>query len=63
MKKFYKLSMILLPLLVGNVALINLIFYLSNQKTFMNTIFNTVFFLLGYSVGIRNILELMKETN
>ncbi len=63
MKKFYKLSMILLPLLVGNVALINLIFYLSNQKTFMNTIFSTVFFLLGYSAGIRNILELMKETN
>ncbi|WP_314730157.1 hypothetical protein [Peptostreptococcus stomatis] len=63
MKKFYKLSMILLPLLVGNVALINLIFYLSNQKTFMNTIFSTVFFLLGYFVGIRNILELMKETN
>lgn len=55
--------MILLPLFVGNGALINLIFYLSNQKTFMNTIFNTVFFLLGYSVGIRNILELMKETN
>ncbi|WP_314971436.1 hypothetical protein [Peptostreptococcus stomatis] len=63
MKKFYKLSMILLPLFVGNVALINLIFYLSNQKTFMNTIFSTVFFLLGYFVGIRNILELMKETN
>lgn len=63
MKKFYKLSMILLPLFVGNVALINLIFYLSNQKTFMNTIFSTVFFLLGYSVGIGNILELMKETN
>lgn len=63
MKKFYKLSMILLLLFVGNVALINLIFYLSNQKTFMNTIFSTVFFLLGYFVGIRNILELMKETN
>mgnify|MGYP000923377528 FL=1 len=63
MKKFYKLSMILLPLFVGNVALINLIFYLSNQNTFMNTIFSTVFFLLGYFVGIRNILELMKETN
>lgn len=63
MKKFYKLSMILLPLFVGNGALINLIFYLSNQKTFMNTIFSTVFFLLGYFVGIRNILELMKETN
>lgn len=63
MKKFYKLSMILLPLFVGNVALIDLIFYLSNQKTFMNTIFSTVFFLLGYFVGIRNILELMKETN
>lgn len=63
MKKFYRLSMILLPLFVGNVALINLIFYLSNQNTFMNTIFSTVFFLLGYFVGIRNILELMKETN
>lgn len=63
MKKFYKLSMILLPLFVGNVALINLIFYLSNQKTFMNTILSVGFFLLGYSIGIRNILELMKETN
>lgn len=63
MKKFYKLSMILLPLFVGNVALINLIFYLSNKKNFMNTIFSTVFFLLGYFVGIGNILELMKETN
>lgn len=63
MKKFYKLSMILLPPFVGNVALINLIFYLSNQKTFMNTILSVGFFLLGYFVGIRNILELMKETN
>ena len=61
MKKFYRVLMIVLPIFVGSASLVNLIFYLSNQKTFMSLILSIIFFLLAYSVGIKNILDILKE--
>lgn len=61
MKKLYRVLMIVLPILVGSASLVNLIFYLSNQKTFMSLILSIIFFLLAYAVGIKNILDILKE--
>ncbi len=61
MKKFYRVLMIVLPIFVGSASLVNLIFYLSNQKTFMSLILSIIFFLLAYAVGIKNILDILKE--
>ena len=61
MKKFYRVLMIVLPIFVGSASLVNLIFYLSNQKTFMSLILSVIFFLLAYAVGIKNILDILKE--
>ena len=55
MKKLYRVLMIVLPIFVGSASLVNLIFYLSNQKTFMSLILSIIFFLLAYAVGIKNI--------
>ena len=57
MKKLYRVLMIVLPIFVGSASLVNLIFYLSNQKTFMSLILSIIFFLLAYAVGIKNILQ------
>ena len=61
MKKLYRVLMIVLPRFVGSASLVNLIFYLSNQKTFMSLILSIIFFLLAYAVGIKNILDILKE--
>nr|WP_314495876.1 hypothetical protein [uncultured Peptostreptococcus sp.] len=61
MKKLYRVLMIVLPIFVGSASLVNLIFYLSNQKTFMSLIFSIIFFFLAYAVGIKNILDILKE--
>ena len=61
MKKLYRVLMIVLPIFVGSALLVNLIFYLSNQKTFMSLILSIIFFLLAYAVGIKNILDILKE--
>ena len=61
MKKLYRVLMIVLPIFVGSASLVNLIFYLSNQKTFMSPILSIIFFLLAYAVGIKNILDILKE--
>lgn len=61
MKKLYRVLMIVLPIFVGSASLVNLIFYLSNQKTFMSLILSIIFFFLAYAVGIKNILDLLKE--
>ena len=61
MKKLYRVLMIVLPIFVGSASLVNLIFYLSNQKTFMSLILSIIFFLLAYAVGIKNILAILKE--
>ena len=61
MKKLYRVLMIVLPIFVGSASLVNLIFYLSNQKTFMSLILSIIFFLLAYEVGIKNILDILKE--
>lgn len=61
MKKLYRVLMIVLPIFVGSASLVNLIFYLSNQKTFMNLILSIIFFFLAYAVGIKNILDILKE--
>ncbi|MFR5188334.1 hypothetical protein [Peptostreptococcus sp.] len=61
MKKLYRVLMIVLPIFVGSASLVNLIFYLSNQKTFMSLIFSIIFFFLAYAVGIKNILDIFKE--
>lgn len=61
MKKLYRVLMIVLPIFVGSASLVNLIFYLSNQKTFMSLILSIIFFLLAYVVGIKNILDILKE--
>ncbi len=61
MKKLYRVLMIVLPIFVGSASLVNLIFYLSNQKTFMSLILSIIFFLLVYAVGIKNILDILKE--
>ena len=61
MKKLYRVLMIVLPIFVGSASLVNLIFYLSNQKTFMSIILSIIFFLLAYAVGIKNILDILKE--
>ena len=61
MKKLYRVLMIVLPIFVGSATLVNLIFYLSNQKTFMSLIFSIIFFFLAYAVGIKNILDIFKE--
>ena len=61
MKKFYRVLMIVLPIFVGSASLVNLIFYLSNQKTFMSLILSIIFFLLAYAVGLKNILDILKE--
>lgn len=61
MKKLYRVLMIVLPIFVGSASLVNLIFYLSNQKTFMGLILSIIFFLLAYAVGIKNILDILKE--
>lgn len=61
MKKLYRVLMIVLPIFVGSASLVNLIFYLSNQKTFMSPILSIIFFFLAYAVGIKNILDILKE--
>ena len=61
MKKLYRVLMIVLPIFVGSASLVNLIFYLSNQKTFMSLILSIIYFLLAYAVGIKNILDILKE--
>jgi hypothetical protein len=61
MKKLYRVLMIVLPIFVGSASLVNLMFYLSNQKTFMSLILSIIFFLLAYAVGIKNILDILKE--
>mgnify|MGYP000946895874 FL=1 len=61
MKKLYRVLMIVSPIFVGSASLVNLIFYLSNQKTFMSLILSIIFFLLAYAVGIKNILDILKE--
>lgn len=61
MKKLYRVLMIVLPIFVGSASLVKLIFYLSNQKTFMSLILSIIFFLLAYAVGIKNILDILKE--
>ncbi len=61
MKKLYRVLMIVLPIFVGSASLVNLIFYISNQKTFMSLILSIIFFLLAYAVGIKNILDILKE--
>lgn len=61
MKKLYRVLMIVLPIFVGSASLVNLIFYLLNQKTFMSLILSIIFFLLAYAVGIKNILDILKE--
>ncbi len=61
MKKLYRVLMIVLPIFVGSASLVNLIFYLSNQKTFMSLILSIIFFLSAYAVGIKNILDILKE--
>ena len=61
MKKLYRVLMIVLPIFVGSASLVNLIFYLSNQKTFMSIILSIIFFFLAYAVGIKNILDILKE--
>lgn len=61
MKKLYRVLMIVLPIFVGSASLVNLIFYLSNQKTFMSFILSIIFFFLAYAVGIKNILDILKE--
>ena len=61
MKKLYRVLMIVLPIFVGSASLVNLIFYLSNQKTFMSLILSIIFFLLAYAVCIKNILDILKE--
>lgn len=61
MKKLYRVLMIVLPIFVGSASLVNLIFYLSNQKTFMSLILSIIFFLLAYAVGIKNILDILNE--
>lgn len=61
MKRLYRVLMIVLPIFVGSASLVNLIFYLSNQKTFMSLILSIIFFLLAYAVGIKNILDILKE--
>ena len=61
MKKLYRVLMIVLPIFVGSASLVNLIFYLSNQKTFMSLILSIIFLLLAYAVGIKNILDILKE--
>lgn len=61
MKKLYRVLMIVLPIFIGSASLVNLIFYLSNQKTFMSLILSIIFFLLAYAVGIKNILDILKE--
>ncbi|WP_293699259.1 hypothetical protein [Peptostreptococcus sp.] len=61
MKKLYRVLMIVLPIFVGSASLVNLIFYLSNQKTFMSLILSIIFFFLAYAVGIKNILDILKE--
>ena len=61
MKKLCRVLMIVLPIFVGSASLVNLIFYLSNQKTFMSLILSIIFFLLAYAVGIKNILDILKE--
>jgi len=61
MKKLYRVLMIVLPIFVGSASLVNLIFYLSNQKTFMSLILSIIFFLLAYALGIKNILDILKE--
>lgn len=61
MKKLYRVLMIVLPIFVGSASLVNLIFYLSNQKTFMSLILSIIFFFLAYVVGIKNILDILKE--
>lgn len=61
MKKLYRVLMIVLPIFVGSASLVNLIFYFSNQKTFMSLILSIIFFLLAYAVGIKNILDILKE--
>lgn len=61
MKKLYRVLMIVLPVFVGSASLVNLIFYLSNQKTFMSLILSIIFFFLAYAVGIKNILDILKE--
>ena len=61
MKKLYRVLMIVLPIFVGSASLVNLIFYLSNQKTFMSLILSIIFFFLAYAVGTKNILDILKE--
>ena len=61
MKKLYRVLMIVFPIFVGSASLVNLIFYISNQKTFMSLILSIIFFLLAYAVGIKNILDILKE--
>lgn len=61
MKKLHRVLMIVLPIFVGSASLVNLIFYLSNQKTFMSLILSIIFFFLAYAVGIKNILDILKE--
>ena len=61
MKKLYRVLMIVLPIFVGSASLVNLIFYLSNQKTLMSLILSIIFFFLAYAVGIKNILDILKE--
>ena len=61
MKKLYRVLMIVLPIFVGSASLVNLIFYLTNQKTFMSLILSIIFFLLAYAVGIKNILDIGKR--
>lgn len=61
MKKLYRVLMIVLPIFIGSASLVNLIFYLSNQKTFMSLILSIIFFFLAYAVGIKNILDILKE--
>ncbi|WP_455105163.1 hypothetical protein [Peptostreptococcus sp.] len=61
MKNLYRVLMIVLPIFVGSASLVNLIFYLSNQKTFMSFILSIIFFFLAYAVGIKNILDILKE--
>lgn len=61
MKKLYRVLMIVLPIFVGSASLVNLIFYLSNQKTSMSLILSIIFFFLAYAVGIKNILDILKE--
>ncbi len=59
-KKIYILMMIFLPLFVGIGNLVLLIQHFAGNQITMNPFFAALFAVVGISVGVKNIWELIK---